>query len=158
MQLDERELERPVYHNEQVDLALFGSHLGDVDVEVADRVALELAPGRLVTLDLGQPADAVALEAAVQRRARDTRDRPLECVETVVQWQQRVASEGLLVWCREFVHFRCVHQAFHSDRQITNAASGGVTDRVCDRRGDADDADFAQTPRAHRVGEEIRMV
>lgn len=38
-------------------------HLGDVDVEIADRIALELLPYGLVTLDIRQPADAVALQA-----------------------------------------------------------------------------------------------
>ena len=43
-------------------LALLGPHLGDVDVEVADRVGLELLLGRLVAFDLRQPADVVALK------------------------------------------------------------------------------------------------
>ena len=66
MQLDEGELGGAVDGDEQVELAFFGPHLGDVDVEVADRVALELLLRRLVALDLRQPADAVALQAAMQ--------------------------------------------------------------------------------------------
>jgi hypothetical protein len=49
-----------------VQLTLFGADLGDVDVEIAERVALEGLLGGLVAGDLGQPADAVPLEAAVQ--------------------------------------------------------------------------------------------
>jgi hypothetical protein len=47
-------------------VALFGAHPGDVDVEVADRIALEGLLGGLVAFRLGQPADVVALEASVQ--------------------------------------------------------------------------------------------
>jgi hypothetical protein len=36
-------------------------HLGEVDVEMADRVAFELLLARLVTLDLGQSGDSVTL-------------------------------------------------------------------------------------------------
>ena len=38
--------------------ALLGPHLSDIDVEVADRVALELLPCWLVALDIGQAANA----------------------------------------------------------------------------------------------------
>lgn len=66
VQLDERELRGPVDRHQQVKLALLGPHLGQIYVKVADRVRLELRPHRLVAIDLGQPADAVALQAAVQ--------------------------------------------------------------------------------------------
>jgi hypothetical protein len=49
-----------------VELALLGPDLGDVDMEVADRVALELAPVGLVAVDLRQPADPMTLKAAMQ--------------------------------------------------------------------------------------------
>lgn len=74
-------------------LAFGGPDLGDVDMEVADRVRLELAPGRFVALDVGLSTDAVALKTAMQRQARQVRDRRLERVEAVVQRQQRVAPE-----------------------------------------------------------------
>ena len=92
--LDEGELAGPVDCYIQIELALGGSDLGDVDVEVADRVALELAPGRFVALDLGQAADAVSLKAAVQGGAGQMRDRGLQRVEAVVQRQQRVSPKG----------------------------------------------------------------
>ena len=75
MQLDEGELGGAVDGDEQVELAFGGSHLGDVDMEVADRIGLELLLGGLVAFDLRQAADAVALQAAMQRRARQMRDR-----------------------------------------------------------------------------------
>src|SRR4051812_43988458 len=66
VQLDEGELRSAVDGDEQVELALLGPDLGDVDMEVADRVALELAPIGLVAVDLRQPADPMTLKAAMQ--------------------------------------------------------------------------------------------
>jgi hypothetical protein len=77
-----------------VELALLRPDLGDVNVEVADRVAFELRAPRLVALSVRQTADAMALEAAVQAGAGEVRKRGLEGVEAVVQRQQRVAAEG----------------------------------------------------------------
>lgn len=51
MQLGKGELAGPIYGHEQVELALFGPHLGDVDVEVPDSVVLEDLLG-LVPIDL----------------------------------------------------------------------------------------------------------
>ena len=39
-------------------------HLGNVDVEETDRVALELRPLRLITFDIRQARDAMPLQAA----------------------------------------------------------------------------------------------
>jgi hypothetical protein len=66
VQLDEGELRGAVDGDEQVELALLGPDLGDVDMEVADRVALELALVGLVAVDLRQPADPMTLKAAMQ--------------------------------------------------------------------------------------------
>jgi hypothetical protein len=52
MKLDEGEFGRPVDGDEEVELAFGGSHLGDVDVEVADRVGLESGLEGLVALHL----------------------------------------------------------------------------------------------------------
>jgi hypothetical protein len=62
----EHVLRRAIHGDEQVELAFLGADLGNVDVEEADRVALESLPGGLVALDPGQPADAMALVATVQ--------------------------------------------------------------------------------------------
>jgi hypothetical protein len=67
VQFGEGELGGPVDRNEEVELSLLGPHLGDVDVEEADRVALELRAQRLVAVGLGQPRDAMTLEATMQR-------------------------------------------------------------------------------------------
>lgn len=65
--LDEGELGGPVDGDEEVKLALLGAHLRDIDMEVADRVRLELlAPGP-VAIHVRQPGDAVPLQATMQR-------------------------------------------------------------------------------------------
>ncbi len=48
MELDEGELRGAVDPDVEVKLAFFGADLGDVDVEVADRIDLELLLSRLV--------------------------------------------------------------------------------------------------------------
>ena len=50
----------------EVELAFSGLDLGDVDVEIADRIRLELFLRRFATLDLRQSADTVTLKAAMQ--------------------------------------------------------------------------------------------
>jgi hypothetical protein len=64
--LDEGKLAGSVYRDEQVELAFGGLYLRDVDVEEADRVGLEPLLGWFLTFDIGEPADAVALQAAMQ--------------------------------------------------------------------------------------------
>ena len=46
MQLSEDELRRPINGHEEVELALLSANLGNVEVEVADRITLEGFPGR----------------------------------------------------------------------------------------------------------------
>lgn len=53
-ELDERELARAVDADIEMKLAFGGSDFGDVDVEVADRIGLELLLGGLVAFDLGR--------------------------------------------------------------------------------------------------------
>jgi hypothetical protein len=93
VQFDEGELAGAVDGDEEVEFALLGADLGDVDVEVADWVALELALVRLVAVDLGKARDAVALKAAMQRRSRQLREGGLEGVEAIVERQERVPPE-----------------------------------------------------------------
>jgi len=52
---------------EQVELAFSGLHPGNIHVEEAGRVALEVLSLRLVPLDVRQTGYAMTLEAAVQR-------------------------------------------------------------------------------------------
>lgn len=66
-QLGDRELARSVYADEQVKLAFGGLHLGNIDVEETNRVALEALPLRFVAFDVRQAGDAVPLQATMQR-------------------------------------------------------------------------------------------
>ena len=50
--------------------------------------------GRTLAVEIGQPADTVALEAAVQSGAGELRDRRLQGIEAIVERQERVAPEG----------------------------------------------------------------
>ena len=65
--MDEDELAGAVDSHIQVQLAFGSPHFGDVDVEVANGVCLELLLRFLVSRHFGQSADPVALQTAVQR-------------------------------------------------------------------------------------------
>ena len=90
--LDEGELRRSIDGDEQVELALRSSNLGDVDMKVADRIGLEFAFGGGFAFDLRQPGDLVALQTPVKGRARQMRDRGLQ--------GKRQASSGSKVCLR----------------------------------------------------------
>jgi hypothetical protein len=66
MQVDEGELRGPINRDDEIELALRGSNLGDVDMEIADRVSLELTLGRSFAFELWQPRDSMTLQAARQ--------------------------------------------------------------------------------------------
>lgn len=53
-QLSDRDLGGAVDGDEEIELALRGLHFGDVDMEEADWIGLELALGGSFALDLGQ--------------------------------------------------------------------------------------------------------
>jgi hypothetical protein len=76
VKLGEGELRGAIDGDEEREAPLLGVHLGDVDVEEADRVCLEAGAFGLGTVRLRQPRDAVTLEAA--------------CSEERVRW----GSEG----------------------------------------------------------------
>ena len=63
-------------------------------VQKTQRDRAELLLSRLVAIDLGQAGDAVTPQAAVQRRARQVRDRGLQGIEAIVQRQQCVLAKG----------------------------------------------------------------
>jgi hypothetical protein len=60
VQFGEDELRSSVNGHKEVEPPLLGADLGDIDVEVADRVGLELALPGLAVFDVRQPRDAVA--------------------------------------------------------------------------------------------------
>jgi hypothetical protein len=93
VQFDIGELGSPIDGHELIEFALGGLNFGNVDVEIADRVALELLPVGLVAVHVRQPADPMPLQTATQRRPRQMRDRRLQSLETIVQ--------GSNVWRRK---------------------------------------------------------
>ena len=92
-ELGDGELGCPVDAYEQVKLAFSGLHLGNIDVEKPNRVALELLPLRLVAFDIRQARDAMSLQAPMKGGPRQMRDRGLQSIEAVIQRQQRVTPE-----------------------------------------------------------------
>src|SRR5579864_6102487 len=94
MQGNEGELGGAVDRHEEVELALLGTNLSNVDVEIADRVGLELALGWCVVVDLRQTRDPVTMQAAMQRRAGQMRDRRLQGIKTIIERQERVPAES----------------------------------------------------------------
>jgi hypothetical protein len=80
--------------DEEIEFAFLGSDFGDVDVKEADGIALELFLGCFLAFDFGQPGDAVALQAAVERRASQAWDCGLQGIETVVERKQGVLAES----------------------------------------------------------------
>ena len=66
-ELGDGELGSAVDSHKEKELALGSLHLGNVDVEEADGVALELLALRLIAFDIRQARDIVPLQAPVQR-------------------------------------------------------------------------------------------
>lgn len=75
-----------------LELALFGSHLGDVEAEVADRNGLERL-SRLAAIDAWQAADVMTLEQAVQTGTIQTQGGCLEHLRVIIQGQQCMLAE-----------------------------------------------------------------
>jgi hypothetical protein len=94
VELCEGEFGCPVHGHEEIELRLFSSDLGNVDVEIADGVLFERLFGRLVAFDFRQPAEVVALIAAMKRRAGEMRDGGLKRLEAIVERRQRVLAES----------------------------------------------------------------
>ena len=66
VQLDEGEFRGPVDGDKEMELAFFGSHFGDVDMEEAEWIGLELLFRGLAPFGVRQLADAVAPQTAMQ--------------------------------------------------------------------------------------------
>ena len=94
VQLGVGELRCAIDRHEQVELALLGSHLGNVDVKVADGIGLELLLGGLVALRLRQTADPMQLEATMQGGSCQVWNGGLQGIKAIVEWQQCVFTEG----------------------------------------------------------------
>lgn len=89
-----------VHSDIEVGLAILVAKFGDIDVEVADLVVLELL--RLLTIGFGQLADSMPLKATMQRRAAQMRDHVLERDVYIVEWQPGLHPQshdcGFLHW------------------------------------------------------------
>src|ERR1700678_380968 len=99
--LDEGELRRSVDGDDEVELALRGSNLGDVDMEIADRIGLEFAFGGGFAFDLRQPGDPMALQTPMKGRARQMRDGRLTGPSIWAPWVRsadRKRRSALSTW------------------------------------------------------------
>ena len=94
VQFDEGELRRPIDGDDEIELALSGSNLGEVDRETADRIGLEFALGEASPSTWGSREIPMALHTPMQRRARQMRDCGLQGIKAVVERQQTMPSEG----------------------------------------------------------------
>jgi hypothetical protein len=77
-QLHESELRGAVGGHKEIKLAFGGAHLGQINMELADRIALELLPSGLAAFHFRQPADAMPFQTAMQRGTGQMRDRRLQ--------------------------------------------------------------------------------
>jgi hypothetical protein len=92
VQFDESEFGGPIDRDDEMELALSGSDLGDVNMEIADRVGfLRLGEASPLTCGRREIHDAANNE---QRRARQMRDRRLQSAPAIVEPQQRMPPEG----------------------------------------------------------------
>jgi hypothetical protein len=66
-ELSDGELGRSVNSYKEIEPALSSLHLGNIDVEEADGVVLDLLMNRFVVLNIRQARDAVPLNTAMQR-------------------------------------------------------------------------------------------
>src|SRR5271163_4886640 len=126
MQFNEGELRPPIDRDNEIELALSGSDLGDIDMEIADWIGLELALGRSFAFDLRQAGDPMTLKAAMQRRARQARDRRLQCVKAVVERRGTV---------RNFVREAMMMERRESSHGYREGTSGPVAWRSRSERG-----------------------
>ena len=78
-----------------------------------------------------------SLEAAMQGRARQVRDRRLQGMEAVIQWQQRVFAEGNDHRLFLYVTTRLAPPARFRRETLRHVHSDVATDVSYARRGDA---------------------
>jgi hypothetical protein len=95
-EFDKGELRGPVDGDEEIEFAFGGSNLGNIDVELSNRISLELPLRRRFPFNLGQPRDSTAPQAAMQGRAGQMRNRRLKRVEAVVERQKRMPRKAMI--------------------------------------------------------------
>jgi len=94
VQLGKGQLTGAVNGHEQIPLAFCRLHLGEIEVQIVQGVVLKRRFFGLRPLFARwQAADAVALQAAVQRRATQVRDGFLKRVEAIIKGQQGLLAK-----------------------------------------------------------------
>jgi hypothetical protein len=68
-------------------------HLGNIDMEIANRIALERLLRLFVASNLRQPRHTVALKASMQRRTRQMGDGRLERIKAIIKRQSCVLAK-----------------------------------------------------------------
>jgi len=116
-QLCEGEFGSAVHSDKKVELSLLRADLGQIDMKVADRIGLELLAGGARSIEMRQATDSMTLKAAMERGSGKLGDGGLQCVETIIEWQQGMFtkgnSDGLLVGSQ-----RCRARFLRSHRRI----------------------------------------
>jgi hypothetical protein len=85
MQLGIGKLAGTVDGDNQMELAFFRAYLCDVDMEVATGIGRERFLRRFIAFHIRQAADAMPLQAAMQRGACQVRPRGLQRLQTIIR-------------------------------------------------------------------------
>ncbi|AOX18764.1 hypothetical protein A0U89_15790 (plasmid) [Kozakia baliensis] len=93
-QLCDSEFACPVDGNEEVQLALGGLDLCDIEMKEPDQVAFEALSFWLGSLHVRKPGYPVTLKAAMQGRACQMRNAGLQRIKAVIQRQQGMPTKG----------------------------------------------------------------
>lgn len=112
-ELGDGELAGAVDGHDQVELSFSCLRFGNVDVEEADGIALELLSLRLVAVHLRQARDAVALEAPMQGRAR----HPMRHIPRL-RSGERVRRLRVCIQGRKNLARRCYRVGFTDYKQL----------------------------------------
>jgi hypothetical protein len=120
MQLGVGKLRSAVDSDIKKELSLLAADLADIEVEVADGVALEALLLCLSALSLGQAGDAVAFQQPVQAGAGQVWDLRLQGEQHIVERQRRLLAEshdGCFLQQRQ----HCRARRFRPHRAVLNA-------------------------------------
>src|ERR1700757_1517850 len=93
-QLHESKLRGAIDGHKEIELALRSTHFRQIDVEVANGIALELLPSRLAAFHFRQPADAMPFQTTMQGGTGQMRNRRLQGIETIIEREQSMPAEG----------------------------------------------------------------
>jgi hypothetical protein len=94
MQFGVGKLRCPVNGDEKIEPTFTGLNLGNINMKVADGVGLECLFPELFSFNFRSAGDAMTLQTPMQGGSGETRNTGLQCVQTVIQRQQRQLAEG----------------------------------------------------------------